>query len=397
MREEQDARRRSNATRRFGAIRLSFVACLVTSLILALPSQLMAGPPAPVALADLKALEAAFVRIADQVRPSVVTIRTYLHRRGTSDKGGPAFRSARMRPRTQGTGMIISADGFILTNQHVVQGADEVIVILHDGREETAEVVQDDIRNDLAVLTIDARHLKPVRFRDVGDVRVGQWTLAVGNPFGMANFNGRSSVTVGTVSAFGRDLTYLLTRGSNDDRYYGNLLETSATINPGNSGGPLFNIDGEVIGIITAIETRTGVSEGVGFAIPLDRYIRRIIETLVSGEKVRYGHLGVEITTPNPRTLRDVGLIGFRGAFVTKVMAGQPAARAGLRRNDLIIAFNGDLVESSDDLIRLVGLTPAGTPSNVKFVRDGKEMIKRVVLTNRPSAFIEPPPDKRQD
>jgi len=374
-------------------ISLAVVLCHIAS------SALVAAPPVRYDIADLKALEAAFVRVSQDVRASVVAVRTYHLRRGTNDEEGPAFRSPRMR--NQGSGMIISGDGFILTNNHVVDGPEDmdILIVLHNGMEEQGQVVGRDPRNDLAVLKIEAEHLKAVRFEDTPDVRVGQWTFVVGNPFGMANALGRSSVTVGNVSAVGRSLTGPLTNWGRDDRdlYYGNLIETSAAINPGNSGGPLFNLDGKVIGVVAAIETRSGVSEGVGFAIPIDRYTRRIIEILKHGEQVRYGFLGVVVGPPDMRRIRALGFDRVRGADVTRVSAGEPAADAGLRVDDLIIEFDGLVVESPDHLVRLVGGTPVGTASDITFFRDGKEFTKTVVLAIRPPARQEPPRTDQPD
>jgi len=342
----------------------------------------LADPPAAMSLADLKALERAFVDAADRVRPSVVAIRTYDLRRGSDREDAPRFRSPRLQ-ENQGSGFIVSADGYIVTNNHVVAHADEIIAVLHDGFDEPARLVQSDERNDIAVIKIERDHLRAISAAQAADLRVGQWTLAVGNPFGLAEFDGQTSVTIGTISAIGRDMTGPLTnyRSDGTDRYYGSLIETSATINPGNSGGPLFNLDGQVIGIITAIETRSGVSEGVGFAIPMDRYTLRIIETLKSGQKVRYGFLGVQVEPIDPRRFPTFGLT--RGAIIRDVTKDEPADKAGLKTDDIIVEFDGESVEGPDHLVRLVGATPVGTPSRVTVVRDGKELTKTVVLADR--------------
>ena len=208
--------------------------------------------PPRYALADLKALEGAFVELAEQVRPSVVAIRTYL----VSNADAPSTRGV-LRPFSQGSGFVIDSEGFIATNRHVIAGADVISVILHTGIRHDATVVQSDRRSDLAVLEVDAENLKAVQWGDLQNVKINQWAFACGNPFGLANRDGGASVTFGVVSALGREMTRRLV-GNSDNEYYGNLIETSATINPGNSGGPLFNVDGGVIGIVTAIETLAG-------------------------------------------------------------------------------------------------------------------------------------------
>lgn len=347
-------------------------------------------PPSRFEVAELRALEAAFVNLAQEVRPSVVAVRTYHLRRGTRGEDGPAMRSP--RSENQGSGFILTAAGHVLTNNHVVEGADDILVVLHNGQEEQAALVQRDVRHDLAVIKIEAEHLKPVEFGDPGTLKVGQWAFAVGNPFGLANVNGRASVTVGNISGLGRDLTGPLTGWRADqDQYYGNLIETSATINPGNSGGPLFNLSGQVIGVVTAIETRSGVSEGMGFAIPIDLYTKRIVSTLMTGQPVHYGFLGITTSPPDWSLIRHLGWDHSRGAIVMDVADGLPAAAAGLKRRDLIVEFDGQPVEDPDHLVRLVGATPAGTESSIKYIRDGHEHTVRVVLEERGSNRDEEP------
>ncbi len=354
--------------------------CLWAASVGAAPA--VADPPRAMSLADLKALERAFVDVAERVRPSVVAIRTYDLKRGSDREDGPRFRSPRLQ-ENQGSGFIVSPDGYIVTNNHVVAGADEIIAVLHDGLDEPARLIQSDERNDIAVIKVERDHLRMIEPAAISELRVGQWTLAVGNPFGLAEFDGQTSVTFGTISAIGRDMTGPLTnfRSDGTDRYYGSLIESSASINPGNSGGPLFNLDGRVIGIITAIETRSGVSEGVGFAIPLDRYTLRIIETLKAGQQVRYGFLGVIVDQIDPRRFPTIGLT--RGAIIREVAKDEPAFKAGLKRDDIIVEFDGEYVQGPDHLVRLVGSTPVGTTSHVTVVRDGRELVKTVVLTDR--------------
>ena len=209
-----------------------------------------AAPPTLYKLADLKALEKAFVEMADMVQPSVVAIRCYQVR----DPADRRAMQARL-PISQGSGFVIDAAGYIATNEHVIEDAHVISITLHNGLQYDAQVVQTDVRSDLAVLKINAEGLRPVRLGDSADLKVNQWSFACGNPFGLAFDNrGRSSVTYGVVSALGRQMTHRLSADP-QRRYYGHLIETSSAINPGNSGGPLFNLNGEMIGVVVAIET----------------------------------------------------------------------------------------------------------------------------------------------
>lgn len=338
-----------------------------------------AEPDVRYQLADLKALQNAFVSLAAKVQPSVVSIVTYKVR----DVGSEISRAARRR-YSQGSGFIISEDGFVATNRHVIEGSDIISVILHNGLKFDAELIQSDPRSDLAVVRIDVDNLSAVRLGDAAEVHVNQWVFASGNPFGLGNVDGRTSVTYGVISAMGRKMTRRLV-GDSEIEYYGNMLETSATINPGNSGGPLFDIDGKVIGVVTAIETESGVSEGHGFAIPMDRNVRRILDTLMSGELVRYGFLGVTVADgPEPRRgiVRD--LRTRRGARLDMIsLVDGPAAKAGLRRNDLVVEYDGHPVEDSDHLVRLVQYTPVGTSVLLVYVRKGVKRRTTVTVADR--------------
>ncbi len=328
---------------------------------------------------DLKALEEAFVSLAEEVRPAVVAVRTYR----VHDQENSPFPNVRI-PLSQGSGFVIDPDGFIVTNRHVIDGADAISVRLIDGTAHDAVRVEDDPRSDLAVVRIDAGHLPAVRWGELSKVKVNQWSFACGNPFGRANQDGRSSITFGVVSALGRQMTRRLVGGS-DTEYYGNLIETSAAINPGNSGGPLFNIHGEVIGVITAIETTSGTNEGHGFAIPIDRNTRRILASLKAGQKVRYGFLGVEVqeVEPDP-TGRVVTLRSNLGAVIREIkVPNGPAAKAGLKPRDIVIEYDGVLVENHDHLVRLVGFTPVGTDVVVAYLRSGAKQRTTVTIGDR--------------
>ena len=364
------------------------VACLLASAAIA-PGQ---GRSGPVEISDLRELEHAFTQLADRVRASAVSIRTYaLGPFIGSRRDGPAGEHVRWL-RSYGTGAVIRGDGQILTSAHVIEGADVIVLTLHDGREFDARLLRADQRSDLAVLEIDAQGLQPVRFSDLARVRQGQWCFVVGNPFGLSSMDGRAALTYGLVSALDRDLSSELNteaRSLADQRDYGSLLQTSAAINPGNSGGPLFNLDGEVIGVVTAIESRSGVTEGVGFAIPISRETRRVIELLSRGEEVRYGYLGVQVERPDRAARREAGLPRGRGALITRLDPPDgPAANARLRPGDIIVEFNGTRVEGTNHLVRIVQATPVGQAAEVAYLRNGKRRTARVTMAARPVSQV---------
>ncbi len=358
------------------ARRWTFISAIALAF---LSTHAWAAPRSKYELADLKALEQAFVELAEKARPGVVAIRTYNMRR-------PGDENTMVKvPSNQGSGFIIDPAGYIATNRHVVDGADSITVIVENNRRFDAVVVQSDVRGDLAVIKIDAHGLSPVRFGDISKVKVNQWAFACGNPFGLANLDGLASMTCGVISALGRQMTDRLPENDRD-HYYGNLIETSAPINPGSSGGPLFNIDGEVIGVVTAMESSSGVSEGHGFAIPIDKNILGVIETLKAGREVRYGFLGVSVDDVEPSDVRQVADTGrARGAKVTGVNpADGPAGLAGLKPADIIIEYNGTPVEGKDHLVRLVGYTPVGTETTLTYLRRQVTRKATVRITDRP-------------
>lgn len=346
-------------------------------LLLIVASSVRAQMPDHLQHADLKLLQNSFADIAADVVPCVVAVRTYINGFGRGERSV-------LRPLSQGAGMIIRSNGTILTNYHVIEDATDVTVVLHDGTDHDAGIVQVDPRSDVAILKIAADNLRPVKFRDLSNVRVGHWTFAVGNPFGLGNHTGKTSFTVGNVSSIGRNLTQWL--DETDNRYYGNLIESSAAINPGNSGGPLFNLEGEVMGVVTAIETRSGVAEGVGFAIPITARMLTIIDQLERGEEVRYGYLGVTVMTDAPSKYHSVGDQRVHGAQLGDILSDGPAERAGLRTGDIIIELDGSPVADADHLVRLVGATPVGSPVTARFVRDGDRRDASVTLGDRPIA-----------
>jgi len=259
-----------------------------------------------------------------------------------------------------GSGIIMDRKGHILTNNHVVESADKIVVVTADGIEYEAKIVGTDPLTDLAVLKIKAKDLKPARFGDSDEVEVGDLVLAVGNPFGLDY-----SVTFGIISAKGRS-------GLNLGRvYYQDFIQTDAAINPGNSGGPLVNIKGEVVGVNTAIATRTGQYAGVGFAIPAN-LAKKIARILIEKGKVIRGWLGVSIQNLTPGLAKSFGLKSTDGVLVSDVVPDSPAERAGFKPEDIILEMNGRKVKNAQQLQQMVTLTPPGTEVEFKVWRKRK-------------------------
>jgi serine protease Do len=327
-------------------------------------------------------LSSAFRRVAKSVRPSVVNIRSVQHVRlgarppvDRPDAEFDAFReffgdnlferffSFRMPDqgfvqRGIGTGVIVSGDGYILTNHHVVRDADEVTVGLSDNRTFTGRIVGADEKTDLAVVKIEASELVPAELGDSDQLEVGDWVLALGNPFGLSQ-----TVTAGIVSAKGRANV-----GIAD---YEDFIQTDAAINPGNSGGPLVNLRGQVVGIATAIVTRSGGYMGVGFAIPINM-ARSIKDSILRHGRVDRGWLGVAIQDLSEDLSRSFGYEGRAGALVGDVTPDGPADRAGVRSGDIIVSFDGRSVENTNQLRNAVASTPPGRTAQLEVVRDGK-------------------------
>lgn len=324
---------------------------------------------------DIEAIERGLADLADELKPSVVAIHAY---EGPISDEGPRIRR---NPKSQGSGVIFKSNGYILTNYHVIERSPNVRITLHNGNKYRAAVIQVDERADLAVLKIDAERLMAARFADEADVRVGHIAIAIGNPFGLANFTGRTSFTWGNISTIGRNLSHEL--DGSDRRYYGELIETSAAINPGNSGGPLFNTDGDLIGIVTAIETSSGVNEGLGFAIPINNRTMKIVETLTRGEDVRYGYLGVGIEDSRSRKTYDIRGKKVRGTSITRIEPNSPAANSVLEVGDIIVEFNGIPVHGRDEFVRIVGAMRVGESVIAKFVRHSTIQATTVRLGDR--------------
>jgi serine protease Do len=268
----------------------------------------------------------------------------------------PGQPTPRAESRSLGSGFIISADGYILTNAHVVEGADEINVRFTDKREYKAKVIGADRRTDVALIKVDAANLPAVRFGDPSKLKVGEWVVAIGSPFGFEN-----TVTAGIVSAKGRSLP---------QESFVPFIQTDVAINPGNSGGPLFNMRGEVVGINSQIYSRTGGFMGLSFAIPIDVALD-IQKQLRDKGRVARGRIGVVIQEVTRDLATSFGLDRPRGALVNSVEKGSPADKAGVEASDIILGFDGKPVESSSDLPRLVGSTRPGAQSALEVWRKG--------------------------
>lgn len=257
-------------------------------------------------------------------------------------------------PRGVGSGFIISGDGFVLTNAHVIEGADEVYVRLTDKREFKAKVIGADRRTDVALVKIEGNNLPKLTIGDSSRIRVGEWVIAIGSPFGLDN-----TVTAGIVSANARDTGDYLP-----------LIQTDVAVNPGNSGGPLINMRGEVVGINSQIYSRSGGYMGISFAVPIDEAMR-IAEQLKTTGRVTRGRIGVQIGEVTKEVAESLGLPRAYGALVQRIEPGAPADKSGMEAGDIILRFNGATIEKSTDLPRLVGRTPPGTRANVSVWRRG--------------------------
>ena len=287
------------------------------------------------------------------------------------------------QPKGVGSGFILSADGYVMTNAHVVEGADQVLVTLPDKREFKARLVGADKRTDVAVVKIEATGLPAVKIGDVGRLKVGEWVMAIGSPFGLEN-----TVTAGIVSAKQRDTGDYLS-----------FIQTDVAINPGNSGGPLINMRGEVVGINSQIYSRSGGFMGISFAIPIDEAVR-VSEQLRATGKVQRGRLGVQIDQVNKEVAESLGLSKAIGALVRGVEQGSPAEKAGLEPGDIILKFEGKTIEKSSDLPRMVGNTKPGTRSAIQVWRRGSLKDMHITVgefeTEKP-AKKEPAPEKPKE
>jgi serine protease Do len=327
-----------------------------------------------------------FTDLVDRVGPAVVNIRTTEKVKAGAGQGGPTEeemqeflrrffgapnqrqqpapspRGRRQAPQQQeeevqrgvGSGFIVSSDGYVLTNAHVVDGADEVLVTLTDRREFKAKVLGSDQRSDVAVLKVDGSKLPSLPIGDSGKIRVGEWVIAIGSPFNLEN-----TVTAGIISAKSRDTGDFLP-----------LIQSDVAVNPGNSGGPLINMRGEVIGINSQIATLSGGYNGISFAVPIDEAMR-VAEQIKKTGKVTRGRIGVLIGEVSKDVAESLGLGKARGVEVSMVEPGGPADKGGIKVGDIILKFNGVAIDRSSDLPRLVGATPVGSHATVTVWRKG--------------------------
>ncbi|MGI9373111.1 MAG: Do family serine endopeptidase [Hyphomicrobiales bacterium] len=338
-----------------------------------------------------------FADLVEQVQPAVVSVKVTGKRQKISQQGSgnmPKFRKGHPlekffeqfgspngqkgeqfkapRRASQGSGFVISEDGFVVTNNHVVQGAEDVTLAFTDGKEHKAKVIGTDPKTDLALLKIDAEGEKFefVEFADK-DARVGDWVVAVGNPFGLGG-----TVTTGIISARGRDI------GSGP---YDDFLQIDAAINRGNSGGPTFNLNGKVVGVNTAIFSPSGGNVGIGFAIPAE-LVNTVIADLKDDGTVTRGWLGVQIQPVSEDIADSLGLKDTKGTLVAEIQEGSPALKGGLKAGDTILSMNGKKIDSPRDLARKVAALEPGSKVKLKILRNGDEITKTVNLGKLPNA-----------
>ncbi len=337
-------------------------------------------------------LSRAFINVAKQVKPAVVNIDVVEKTKRSSIRVPEGFPqipgfgdTPQRRQKGTGSGVIISTDGYILTNNHVAGDADQINVKLADGRELKAKLIGKDTETDLAVIKVDAQNLAFARLGDSDALEQGEWVIALGSPFGL-----QQTMTAGIVSATGRDLGVA-------GGQFTNFIQTDASINPGNSGGPLINMQGEVVGINTLIFSQTGTSAGIGFAIPAN-LATKVYAQLIKSGKVTRGYLGVFLQPISPGIAKTVGYTGTDGALVGDLSkADSPAAAAGLRSGDVIVEFDGKPVTSPKQLTEMVADTPVGTTAKVKYVRDGRVETASIKLGERPSTSGESEPGDKDD
>jgi serine protease Do len=370
---------------------LALVAGLAGSAVFLLQDRLPAASTPPVR-DHARALSQAFRDVARTLSPSVVGVLATKKAEGLTRFHGAPFESPledrffrffgeglpdgfSIQPpgpaRGQGSGVIVDADGIIATNNHVVAGATALEVTLQDGRRLAAEVVGTDPETDLALLRVRAEGLQAAKLGDSKALEPGDWVVAIGNPFGLDH-----SVTVGVVSATGRSGIGVAN--------YENFIQTDAAINPGNSGGPLVNLDGEVIGINTAIRSSNGGSDGISFAIP-SKTLADVLPKLVNAGRVSRGWLGVNLQPLTKELAKSFELEETRGALINQVVPGTPADRAGLRSGDIVLEVNGTAVADPRALSEAIAALEPGSTARLGLLRDGEERDLEVELGERPS------------
>lgn len=332
-----------------------------------------------------------FVEIAKSVKPAVVNIAaTRTGKAGESPQGSPFddpfFRRffgdefkrdmpKERKERGQGSGVIVDPSGVIITNNHVVNKADDIRVVLSDKREFKAKLIGTDSKTDIAVIKIEATGLSPIAWADSDQLEVGEFVLAVGSPFGLTQ-----TVTMGIVSAVGR--------ASMGIAEYEDFIQTDAAINPGNSGGALVNVRGELVGINTAIFSQSGGNMGIGFAVP-SNLAHSIMDQLVRTGKVVRGWLGVSIQDLSPELAAQFGITETKGVLVSDVMEDSPAKKAGFERADVIVEFDGKPMDSPTHLRNAVAQTPLGKKVSIKLIRDKKPKVLDVTIVEQPKSMAQ--------
>ncbi len=340
---------------------------------------------------DLVGLQDAFAALATKLAPSVVAISSACD----PVQADNALRSEDLTfakvdtilgkcTRMVGTGFVIDADGYILTNEHVIGESQQLWITTDDRTVYPAIVVGSDPRADLAVLKIAATNLPAVTFAEPATLRRGQWSIALGNPYGYAG-EGEMAMSVGVVSATGRSLNKLAAK---ENRLYTNLIQTTAEINPGNSGGPLFDIAGCVIGINTAVILPQKQVNGLGFALPITPHLLATVRELKHGREIVYGYLGILVSTPTTRERKLAGVDTPIGARIDSIESDTPAAKADLKAGDLIVSLNSEAIHDGDDFVRVIGRTAVDKPATMNVARAGKSLTVEVTPRRRPMASV---------
>ena len=338
-------------------------------------------------------LQDSFVKVSKDVGPAVVSISTehtekyhtryYPFAQFQDDFFNDFFVEGPERELKKtglGSGVIIDKEGYILTNEHVIHGADRMLVTLPDGREFEGKITGSDEYSDLAVIKIEPKGELPfAKLGNSDSVQIGYWAIAIGNPFAFAVKSPEPTVTVGVISALHRSLP----RTDKRTREYSDLMQTDAAINPGNSGGPLVNINGEVIGINVAIFTISGGSEGIGFAIPVNT-AKKIMDDLVQGRRVLYGWIGVIIQDLDPNLAGYFGLQNKNGVLISRIVEDSPAYKAGLKPGDVIVSIDSEPVRNTQDLVRQLLKKQIGEVVGLGVVRNGRIYSAKVQVDSRP-------------
>jgi serine protease Do len=337
--------------------------------------------------ADVRALENDFTKVAETVGPAVVTVA--MERTGKVKIFGPdqIFRNyfgqlpeREVKQQGLGSGVIFDKRGYILTNQHVIEGASSIAVILPDGRAFPAKLLGEDRRRDIAVLKIEGENIPVAELGSSDKLKPGQWAIAIGNPFGHIVKSPQPTVTVGVISALHRSLPVA---NQASDRIYVNLIQTDAAINIGNSGGPLCDLNGKVIGINVAMLGQSGGNVDIGFAIPIDT-VKSVLDDLISGKKIAYGWIGIGAQDITPEMAKYFGLDSTTGALVAAIDNNGPGAKAGLKAGDVVLKFNGEAVNGSQSLIDKINNSKVGGAATLDIMRDKKPSVIRVIVGLRP-------------